>query len=252
MGDFVDRGYYSLETFTRLLTLKARYPSRITLLRGNHETRQITKVYGFFDECFSKYGNANGWKYCCKVFDLLTIAAVCTHSPPSLDMLSITHKHSLPHRLLTRRCCACTAAWALRLSHLIKYGQSNETAKYPTRAPSVISSGPTRRTWSTGKCLCVDTFLRIVRLTAIYSLTGAKVRAVLAGCSGTMLPRTSWPLTIWIWSVEHISWSTRASSTCSRANWSPYGRRQTIAIGAATWRPYSVSRQRNSVRQRSS
>ena len=44
-GDFVDRGFYSVETFLLLLALKVRYPDRITLIRGNHESRQITQVH---------------------------------------------------------------------------------------------------------------------------------------------------------------------------------------------------------------
>ncbi|XP_077434765.1 serine/threonine-protein phosphatase 2A catalytic subunit beta isoform-like [Vanacampus margaritifer] len=101
MGDYVDRGYYSVETVTLLVCLKVRFRERITILRGNHETRQLTHVYGFYDECLMKYGNVNVWKYFTDLFDYLPLTALvdnqilCLHGGLSPSIVTLENIRAL-------------------------------------------------------------------------------------------------------------------------------------------------------------
>jgi serine/threonine-protein phosphatase PPG1 len=109
LGDYVDRGPYSVETIVYLSLLKIKHPNRITLLRGNHESRGITQTYGFYMECQSKFGDTTVWQYITDMFDYLPISALidneifCVHGglSPAIETIQeiaqINRFQEIPH-----------------------------------------------------------------------------------------------------------------------------------------------------------
>lgn len=90
-------GYFSVETISLLACLLLRYPNRIHMLRGSHESRVVTEVYGFYGECMRKYGSSNVWRYFCEMFDHLPLMAsiegkiLCVHGGLSPAITSVDH-----------------------------------------------------------------------------------------------------------------------------------------------------------------
>ncbi|GMS80335.1 hypothetical protein PENTCL1PPCAC_2510, partial [Pristionchus entomophagus] len=96
LGDYIDRGAHSIETMLFLLAIKLKYPLHFFLLRGNHETSIVNRIYGFHQNIMQRYGTERVYNAFTEVFTVMPLSAlvgkriVCMHGGLSKDLIETT------------------------------------------------------------------------------------------------------------------------------------------------------------------
>jgi serine/threonine-protein phosphatase PP1 catalytic subunit len=104
LGDYVGRGPNSIEVIAYLFCMKIKHPNTIWLLRGNHETDELSRSDGFYDE-FRERRMERTWYTVVEVFRWLPIVAVvgrrilCVHGGISPDLKSLSQVEELKRPL---------------------------------------------------------------------------------------------------------------------------------------------------------
>mmetsp|Transcript_80604 Transcript_80604/g.94035 ORF Transcript_80604/g.94035 Transcript_80604/m.94035 type:complete len:311 (+) Transcript_80604:72-1004(+) len=118
LGDYVDRGKHGMECICLLLGLKILFPKHITVLRGNHESESVCRIYGFFDECKRRY-NVRVFKALTDVFNCLPIAALiedaalCMHGGLSPELKRFSQIENLQRPMsIPDSGLACDLVWS--------------------------------------------------------------------------------------------------------------------------------------------
>jgi len=84
LGDYVDRGRYSVDCVCLIFALKIRFPEHVSVIRGNHEDEAMNSFFGFLDECRRTY-DYQMWRIFNECFGYMPVAAIiqkkifCTH-----------------------------------------------------------------------------------------------------------------------------------------------------------------------------
>lgn len=144
LGDYVDRGDFSIECILYLFSMKLISPKKFLLLRGNHEVAAIQRQYTFGKECEFKFGSLGKdlWRSFNRVFDLMPIAAIiddqifCAHGgiPKSITDLKILSE-SIPSPLENPE-IQCPAAWEILWNDPITDGELVSMIELDNIAPT--------------------------------------------------------------------------------------------------------------------